>query len=278
VVVNPFDKLNKRLMKEMSKNKCFEKSQITVETFLEGPKITSRIGCVICRHPICYLVQNKRRSINDHPFAEDIIFLCQEHYEKWSKGAHKFLSTQKMLQNSNISLKDNENDLPFQIKAFETVSIRMGQFLQSCSCDSLKERLKPLLTIDEITVLGLNVLDAQLLITLLLFDKYNNRLLIVRNSLIEYASPDIRILFLKNMLTILQNNEVIFSMHYYYPNKIELKAVKLMLNGVCISVKNNLIFINENQVKSLDKKSGIDFSFIHIGACDKKTAQQSLSS
>lgn len=257
-------------MSAMSENKWFEKIHVPSDNFLPELKASCGICCVFCGHPICYIVNVKKRLTREQRLPEDIILLCPEHYEKWIKSTHKTTALQKFRQSSTPCLEIEGTDLPFQIKAFETVSLKMGHFVQSWTQDGLTKLIKPLITIDEVIVFGIKVFRAQLLVTLSLFDKYNNRLLIVRDSLIEHAAANVRILFLKNMLTILKNNEVIFALHYHYPNKLELKTGKFMLNGVGVSVNNNMIHVDEKPVKSVDKKNGQDFSLIHIGVAEKK--------
>jgi len=186
-------------------------------------------GCVICGAPICYVY-----SQND-PFHynKKFILLCPNHYP-----------SENHLEKSNLFLKEKPYNIRNPQKTTDQIKIKLSNILLN---QADQEVLIPIL-IDSLPVIAVTITESKPLLDILLFDEFNNELLIIRQNLIFNQEKEIAIEFKKNTFLIKNKSKPILLKIEFTKKMITIEGT-ILLSGVKVKIDNTSIKINEVQIK-----------------------------
>ena len=117
--------------------------------------------------------------------------------------------------------------------------------------------------VDAVSVCTLERLGDFLLLNLILSDENNNRLLFIRNSVIDYVDEHISIAMEDKELRVQRKDDDIFVMQMKQPNKVVLSHANLLLNGALVGVAGDALMIGGGVVNpNLLKESSPKIDYI----------------
>ena len=251
----------------MQRNRVAENDCIPPAETLREIRRRDAYGCVVCGNPICAIVTDNAKTddFDAAATAKDYMIFCQRHYTEWKTGQ---LSKKKVkgatLNPYNSQIKPG-GSIPFTINPSENIDIKVGAFRMLWEGGGLATGQRALLIVDHLPLFSLGVMDNQLLFSITMLDEYNHNLVTIKDNIISYCSPSVQILYLKDMLTILKNNETVFSLHYHFANKIVLKEARFQISGIRLNIHGNLITVNGEELELPRKIKPNSRAMINIG-------------
>lgn len=240
----------------------------------------SGFGCVVCGDPICIIGIKKEKAktksaiamvvdslaVTATAFAADCICLCQHHFNRWQEGRLSQRKLNGAVLNPHNKQIGPEDGIPFCIKALRAVGIKAGAFEVAWDGNRLLTGSGHLIILDNKPVLSLKVTDNQLLLSLNMMDADHKSLLTIKDNIIGYCSPVIQILYLKDMLTILKDNEIMLALHYHFANKVVLKEARFQMGDARVEIHGHIVTVNGVVVDRPVNADGLNRAIFNIGS------------
>ena len=141
-------------------------------------------GCVICGEPI-YQYHHKKAWENVHEHvAADITLLCDKHHAHVTKGLLSAEQVERADQNPRNRNVGHSNPLLLQFEGTAPI-VRMGG--NTFSPIGGTRVLAPLV-IDDFPIIGFRLVDGGLLLTLNVFDEFNEPVLVINDNALVYRT------------------------------------------------------------------------------------------
>ena len=94
------------------------------------------------------------------------------------------------------------------------------------------------------------MMDNQLLLNVIIFNKYNKLVFEIRENQLFYSTETWDIQFVGTTLTIRESlGEILIEFKFTPPNRIEISRGKLLHNGVEVIIKPKQLLINHNKIE-----------------------------
>ena len=199
-------------------------------------------GCVICGLPLYdYDHIIGWTEIKRH-IADEITLLCNTHHRE---------KTSRLLPNE-VVIEANKNphnlkegvskpyDLHYSGSECET---NIGSVIITTKDEGYGTEIIPL-SIDDIPIIKFIMSEGHLLLTLNLYDQYNNFVLrVVNNQLVYSVSPwDIEFVG-RNLIIREAKRNIFIDLEFEVPNKIIIKRGRFILNGVEVLIQPELVHV-----------------------------------
>ncbi|NKR48795.1 cell division protein [Rhodococcus hoagii] len=198
-------------------------------------------GCVICGIPLYDYDHMVEYSVVKEHEAENLTLLCKQHHDEKTKG----------LLPLEVVLKADAD--PFNLRAGVTspyalhyagdvASVALGSNEFTATGHHFAAVL-----IDGIPIIYFRFEDGQYLLTVQLFDEFNEPVLIIRdNELVHSVTPwDVE--FIQTRMIIRGGRGDIFlELRFRPPGRLEIPRGRLLLNGVRILIQNESVLVGES--------------------------------
>ncbi len=226
-------------------------------------------GCVICGLPLYDYDHILGWSETKRHLADEITLLCDKHHREKSSG---------LLPNEFV-IQSDKNPYNLQVGISEPYILHYAGSECETTIGNLVITTKDRgyetqiisLSIDDITIVGFTMLEGHLLLTLNLFDEFNNYVLRISDNQLVYSISPWDIEFVGRNLIIREAHKNIFiDISFQVPNKIIINRGHFILNGVEVSISPDFVHIINGLKTSKKRLEGFQGGII-IGRNENQT-------
>lgn len=199
-------------------------------------------GCIICGMPLYEYDHIIGWAKTEQHIADEITLLCDKHHRE---------KTSKLLPNE-IVIEANKNSYnlkegvskPYDLHYLGSeCATNIGTVEFTTKDEGYGTEIIPLI-IDDIPIIGFIMSNGHLLLTLNLFDNFNNFILrIINNQLVYSVSPwDIKFVG-RNLIVREATRNIFIDITFEVPNKIIINRGRILLNGVEVLIQREFVHI-----------------------------------
>ena len=197
-------------------------------------------GCVICGNPIYdYDHMKEWANVKEH-VAEDITLLCADHHRE---------VTGKRLPRELV-WQSNKN--PFNLQQGHSSPKELFFFGNQCEVilgsDVFKQTFTQeieqmiALMIDGIPIISFIYENEHLLLNLILFDQFNEVILLIEYNQLVYSTKSWDITFKGNKLVFREEHKKVFlEIIFETPNRVRIEKGRILCNGVQIQIESGVV-------------------------------------
>lgn len=207
-------------------------------------------GCVVCGLPLYeYEHMMEWAKVRRH-VAEEITLLCDQHHREKTSGL--LPKEQVTAHNKNpYNLRDNIPK-PYTLHfSGHTAKVVLGGNSFTCE-DKGPGTVMHALIIDNLPIVSFVLLDGHVLLTLLVFNEYNQVVLHIKNNHLFYATLPWDIQLIGTTLIIREEHrKVLMEIEFSPPNLITINRGRFIANGVEVLIRpSNLLITNNRTILS----------------------------
>jgi trigger factor len=199
-------------------------------------------GCVICGIPFYQYDHILGWAKTERHIAEELTLLCLQHHGEKTSG----------LLPNEVVIEANKN--PYNLRqgvskpynlhySGSECETRIGSVVFTTKDEGYGTEIIPL-SIDDIPIIGFIMSNGHLLLTLNLFDHFNNFILrIINNQLVYSVSPwDIEFIG-RNLIIRGKKRNIFIDIKFEVPNKIIISRGRFILNGVEVLIHPDFVHV-----------------------------------
>ena len=200
-------------------------------------------GCVICGMPLYEYDHIIGWAKTRKHIAEEITLLCNTHHAEKTKG----------LLPLNRVIQANEN--PFNLQ--KDVSLPYNLYFEGTQCgvqlgsnifyteDRGTGASMDAVIIDNIPIIRFGLIDGHLLLTLQIFDEFNNLILRVWENELVYVPKIWDIEFVGKCLIIREaKRKILFEIEFQPPDQIVISRARLLCNGAEVNILSGKVSVS----------------------------------
>jgi trigger factor len=193
-------------------------------------------GCVVCGLPLYQYDHILGWAKVRRHLAEEITLLCDKHHREKTVG----LLPDKEVRKANSDPYNRRigvskpYDLHYEGKE---CTVKLGSNVFTAEDDGPGTQIVPV-SVDGIPLIAVTLVGGHLLLSLRLYDEFNNIVMVVQNNELIYVPAPWDIEFVgRNLIVREASRKILIDMHFLVPNTIEIPRARLLCNGVELLVK-----------------------------------------
>ncbi|WP_223464372.1 cell division protein [Pseudomonas sp. GL-RE-26] len=225
-------------------------------------------GCVICGLPLYEYEHMEEWATVKRHVAEEITLLCDQHHREKTGGMlpkEMVAEANKSPYNFKAGVK-KPYDLHFTGKVAE---INVGSNVFTCE-DRGYGTAVAAIVVDNLPLVGFVLTDGHLLLNLVVFDEYNNKVLHIKNNQLFYTTIPWDIQLIGTTLTIREaHRKILLEIDFSPPNKITINKGRFLCNGLEILIRPTNILITNNSAHFSDNRTNNCHAGIVIGSSEQ---------
>ena len=230
-------------------------------------------GCVVCGFPLYQYHHMEEWSVTKTHEIDGITLLCDQHHRELHA---RLLPAGKILDDNinpfNLRLGVSK-PYDFHFSGAEA-AIEIGSNSFTLTCGEGEAGLYPII-IDYHPLIWFLIQDGHLLLNLQIFDKFNNKIMVITDNQLVYSTIPWDIELVKNRLTIREEKrKILLEIDFCPPSNIIVRRGRFLLNGVEIIVRHDCVFLLNNhmvikRLKAINAPAGFILGYPRpqISAC-----------
>ncbi|MBP1083513.1 HNH endonuclease signature motif containing protein [Bacillus capparidis] len=204
-------------------------------------------GCIMCGLPIYdYEHMKEWAKVKEH-VAEDITLLCPQHHREKTAGRLPIELIQKHNKNP-FNLRNGKSSYTPLYYQGDSCEFIIGGNTFKMDSQEFPNQMIPIM-IDEIPLFSFILDKGHLLLSALVFDQFNNLILVISENRLMYSTDPWDIQFVGKTLTIREKfRKILLNITFDSPNKVIIDKARLLYNGIELLIKGDRLLVgDENQ-------------------------------
>jgi trigger factor len=218
-------------------------------------------GCVICGIPLYEYEHMLEWAVVQRHITEEITLLCDKHHREKTSGLLPKEDVTKANENPHNLIEGVSKPYDLHYSGSEC-EVFIGSNSFTTIDKGYGTQIIPVI-IDEIPIVGFIMSEGHLLLTLNLFDDFNNFILRIVNNELVYKVTSWDIQFVgRNLIIRKSKGDILIDITFEVPNKIIINRGKLRCNGIDIVISPTSVVIDGKMTYSGGRIENIPAGFV----------------